>query len=154
MLSAHNRSDPLLVLFQGKQYTLLQLVDQSLKAFPCQVRFCSDECRSEAWELFHKLECQQLKLILNAGVGKNATLALRILTSSGKIYLEYIIGMLRDEAERRKNHPDFQRTVGFSEDTVYDSCDYRCNWSLMSGVADSCCNTCIFIFSILEPFTA
>ena len=49
-----------------------------------QVRFCSDECRSEAWERFHKVECQQLNLILDAGVGKNAMLAMRILTSSGK----------------------------------------------------------------------
>ncbi len=59
---------------------------------PCwccaKVRFCSDECRSEAWERFHKVECQQLNLILDAGVGKNAMLAMRILTSSGKIYLE------------------------------------------------------------------
>ncbi|CAB4067992.1 unnamed protein product [Lepeophtheirus salmonis] len=55
---------------------------------PCwccsKVRFCSDECRIEAWDRFHKIECQQLDLILNSGVGKNAMLAMRILTSSGK----------------------------------------------------------------------
>ena len=90
-----------------------------------QVRFCSDECRSEAWERFHKVECQQLNLILDAGVGKNATLALRILTSSGKIYLEYVINKLREEAEARKDRSDFQRQIGFNEDNVYDSADYR-----------------------------
>ena len=52
-----------------------------------QVRFCSDDCRMEAWERFHKVECQQLDLILDPTVGKMGMLAMRILTSSGKIYL-------------------------------------------------------------------
>ena len=48
------------------------------------------------------MECQQLNLILDAGVGKNAMLAMRILTSSGKIYLEYVINKLREEAEGKE----------------------------------------------------
>ena len=59
----------------------------------------------EAWERFHKVECQQLDLILDPTVGKMGMLAMRILTSSGKIYLEYVIAKLREEADARQEHP-------------------------------------------------
>ena len=90
-----------------------------------KVRFCSDECRSEAWERFHRVECQQLNLILDAGVGKNPMLAMRILTSSGKIYLEYLINKLKEEDDARRGRPEFFRNSGFNEENVYDSADYR-----------------------------
>ena len=57
------------------------------------------------------MECQQLELILNAGVGKNAMLAMRILTSSGKIYLEYVINKVKEEDEIRKHKSDAKRVV-------------------------------------------
>lgn len=60
-------------------------------------------------------------------------LAMRILTSSGKIYLEYVINKLREECESRKNRPDFQRQIGFNEDAVYDSADYRTIYSLIAN---------------------
>ena len=82
-----------------------------------QVRFCSDECRLDAWESFHKvhlhpsvlarlhfslsqIECQHLDLITGANLGKNAMLAFRILTSSGKIYLEYVVNKVKEELEK------------------------------------------------------
>ena len=74
-----------------------------------QVRFCSDDCRMEAWERFHKVECQQLDLILDPTVGKMGMLAMRILTSSGKIYLEYVISKVREETEARKGHIEAPR---------------------------------------------
>ena len=98
-----------------------------------QVRFCSDECRSEAWERFHKVECQQLNLILDAGVGKNAMLSMRILTSSGKIYLEYVINKLREESEARKGRADATRMLGFNEDGIYDPADYRTIHTLIAN---------------------
>ena len=63
----------------------------------------------EAWERFHKVECQQLDLILDPTVGKMGMLAMRILTSSGKIYLEYVIAKLREEADARQEHPESDR---------------------------------------------
>ena len=55
--------------------------------------------RLDAWESFHKIECQQLDLITGANLGKNAMLAFRILTSSGKIYLEYVVNKVEEEEE-------------------------------------------------------
>ena len=92
---------------------------------PLQVRFCSDICRVEAWERFHKVECQQLDLILDPTLGKMAMLSMRILTSSGKIYLDYIIGKLAEEEEARRNDPDASRRLAFNEEEIYDAADYR-----------------------------
>ena len=78
-------------------------------------------CRLEAWERFHKVECQQLDLILDATLGKMAMLAMRILTSSGKIYLDYIISKLEEEGEARKGQPDSARKLAFNEEDIYDS---------------------------------
>ena len=79
----------------------------------------------EAWERFHKVECQQLDLILDPTLGKMAMLSMRILTSSGKIYLDYIIGKLAEEEEARKNDPDADRRLAFNEEDIYDAADYR-----------------------------
>ena len=48
-------------------------------------------------------------------------LAMRILTSSGKIYLDYIISKLEEESEARKDHPDATRKLAFNEEDIYDS---------------------------------
>ena len=98
---------------------------QTKKRCTFQVRFCSDICRVEAWERFHKVECQQLDLILDPTLGKMAMLSMRILTSSGKIYLDYIIGKLAEEEEARKNDPDANRRLAFNEEDIYDAADYR-----------------------------
>ena len=79
------------------------------------------------------MECQQLNLILDAGVGKNAMLSMRILTSSGKIYLEYVINKLREEAELRKGRADASRMLGFNEDGMYDPADYRTIHTLVAN---------------------
>lgn len=101
--------------------------------FCCKVRFCSDICRLEAWERFHKVECQQLDLILDSTLGKMAMLAMRILTSSGKIYLDYIISKLEEEADARKDQPDATRKLAFNEEDIYDSADYRTIYSLVTN---------------------
>ncbi len=44
----------------------------------------------------------QLDLILDASLGKMGMLAMRILTSSGKIYLDYVIHKVAEENEARK----------------------------------------------------
>ena len=48
-------------------------------------------------------------------------LAMRILTSSGKIYLDYIISKLEEEADARKDQPDATRKLAFNEEDIYDS---------------------------------
>ena len=48
-------------------------------------------------------------------------LAMRILTSSGKIYLDYIISKLEEEGDARKEHPDAARKLAFNEEDIYDS---------------------------------
>ena len=116
-----------------------------------QVRFCSDECRLDAWESFHKvqpehfiilisriecqlltklnissflnfsvsqIECQHLDLITGANLGKNAMLAFRILTSSGKIYLEYVVNKVKEELEKPETEgggPEKVKSKSFSE---------------------------------------
>ena len=50
-----------------------------------------------------------------------AMLAMRILTSSGKIYLDYIISKLEEEADARKDQPDATRKLAFNEEDIYDS---------------------------------
>ena len=67
------------------------------------------------------MECQQLDLILDSTLGKMAMLAMRILTSSGKIYLDYIISKLDEEDEARKGSSDSTRKLAFNEEDVYDS---------------------------------
>ena len=47
-----------------------------------------------------QIECQHLDLITGANLGKNAMLAFRILTSSGKIYLEYVVNKVKEELEK------------------------------------------------------
>ena len=87
----------------------------------------------EAWERFHKVECQQLDLILDPTVGKMGMLAMRILTSSGKIYLEYVIGKVREEMEARKDLQEAAILVGFNEEGVYDAADYRTVYTLVTN---------------------
>ena len=99
--------------------------------FCCKVRFCSDICRLEAWERFHKVECQQLDLILDSTLGKMAMLAMRILTSSGKIYLDYIISKLEEEADARKDQPDATRKLAFNEEDIYDSAGEKHNATIL-----------------------
>jgi len=101
--------------------------------FCAKVRFCSDICRVEAWERFHKVECQQLDLILDSTLGKMAMLSMRILTSSGKIYLDYIIQKLAEEEEGRKGLQDSNRRLAFNEEEVYDAADYRTIYSLVTN---------------------
>ncbi len=64
-------------------------------------------------------------------------LAMRILTSSGKIYLEYVIGKLREEAEaaHRARVPaaEAERTRGFNEEGIYDPADYRTVHTLVAN---------------------
>jgi len=108
-----------------------------LAPIPCwccaRVRFCSDDCRVEAWERFHKVECQQLDLILDPTVGKMGMLAMRILTSSGKIYLEYVITKVREEMEARQDTQESPRHIGFNEEGVYDAADYRTVYTLVTN---------------------
>jgi len=107
-----------------------------LAPMPCwccsKVRFCSEDCRVEAWESFHKIECQQLDMILGSNIGKNAMLAFRILTSSGKIYLEYVVNKVREESSRpeAENPPE---KIGYNEDGVYDASDYRTIYTLVGN---------------------
>ena len=87
----------------------------------------------EAWERFHKVECQQLDLILDPTVGKMGMLAMRILTSSGKIYLEYVITKVREEMESRQDTHESPRLIGFNEEGVYDAADYRTVYTLVTN---------------------
>ena len=50
-----------------------------------------------------QIECQHLDLITGANLGKNAMLAFRILTSSGKIYLEYVVNKVKEELEKSES---------------------------------------------------
>ena len=108
-----------------------------LAPMPCwccsKVRFCSDECRLDAWESFHKIECQQLDLIAGANLGKNAMLAFRILTSSGKIYLEYVVNKVKEEIEKPENEGGGPEKLGFNEEGVYDAADYRTIYTLVGN---------------------
>jgi len=114
--------------------TCYQKVAAPMPCWCCsKVRFCSDECRLDAWESFHKIECQQLDLICGANLGKNALLAFRILTSSGKIYLEYVVNKVKEELEKPENEGGGPERVGFNEEGVYDAADYRTIYTLVGN---------------------
>jgi len=114
--------------------TCYQRVSAPMPCWCCsKVRFCSDECRLDAWESFHKIECQQLDLICGANLGKNAMLAFRILTSSGKIYLEYVVNKVKEELEKPENEGGGPDKIGFNEETVYDAADYRTIYTLVGN---------------------
>lgn len=111
-----------------------QRVSAPMPCWCCsRVRFCSDECRLDAWESFHKIECQQLDLITGANLGKNAMLAFRILTSSGKIYLEYVVNKVKEELEKPEYEGGGPEKVGFNEEGVYDAADYRTIYTLVGN---------------------
>jgi len=112
--------------------TCAQRIAAPMPCWCCsKARFCSDDCRVEAWESFHKIECQQLDLIVGANLGKNAMLAFRILTSSGKIYLEYVVNKVKDELAKPETEGNAPERLGFNEDGVYDSSDYRTVYTLV-----------------------
>eukprot|EP00092_Neocalanus_flemingeri_P020363 GFUD01022061.1.p1 GENE.GFUD01022061.1~~GFUD01022061.1.p1 ORF type:complete len:706 (-),score=132.76 GFUD01022061.1:307-2382(-) len=114
--------------------TCYQRVSAPMPCWCCsKVRFCSDECRLDAWESFHKIECQQLDLISGANLGKNAMLAFRILTSSGKIYLEYVVNKVKEELEKPENEGGGPEKLGFNEEGVYDAADYRTIYTLVGN---------------------
>jgi hypothetical protein len=81
----------------------------------------------------------QLDLILDASLGKMGMLAMRILTSSGKIYLDYVIHKVAEETEARKNRftgtnaGEVTRQAGFNEEGVYDAADYRTVFTLVGN---------------------
>ena len=60
-------------------------------------------------------------------------LAMRILTSSGKIYLEYVITKVREEMEARQDTQESPRHIGFNEEGVYDAADYRTVYTLVTN---------------------
>ena len=76
-------------------------------------------------------------------------LAFRILTSSGKIYLEYVVNKVKEELEKpetegggpekvkRKTGCSSERAfliqVGFNEEGVYDASDYRTIYTLVGN---------------------
>jgi len=114
--------------------TCYQRVAAPMPCWSCsKVRFCSDECRLDAWESFHKIECQHLDLITGANLGKNAMLAFRILTSSGKIYLEYVVNKVKEEMEKPETEGGGPEKVGFNEEGVYDASDYRTIYTLVGN---------------------
>ena len=59
-------------------------------------------------------------------------LGFRILTSSGKIYLEYVVNKVKDELSRpeTENPPE---KLGYNEDGVYDASDYRTIYTLIGN---------------------
>ena len=64
---------------------------------------------------------------------------MRILTSSGKIYLDYVIHKVAEETESRKNRftganaGEVARQGGFNEEGVYDAADYRTVYTLVGN---------------------
>ena len=58
---------------------------------------------------------------------------MRILTSSGKIYLEYVITKVREEMEARQDTQESPRHIGFNEEGVYDAADYRTVYTLVTN---------------------
>ena len=74
-----------------------------------------------------------MDLITGANLGKNAMLAFRILTSSGKIYLEYVVNKVKEELEKPEYEGGGPEKVGFNEEGVYDAADYRTIYTLVGN---------------------
>ncbi|QQP38357.1 SET and MYND domaincontaining protein 4like [Caligus rogercresseyi] len=71
------------------------------KAFP---RFCSETCRSVAWDIYHQFECKGLDLAHSVGI---AHLALRIILTAG---LPLLLSLKKDiqKVWRRKESLNFE----------------------------------------------
>ncbi|XP_046987699.1 SET and MYND domain-containing protein 4-like [Schistocerca americana] len=103
---------------------------------PCEtcsmVMFCSDECRNEALEKSHSVDCSILAPLTRYGIDKMGMLAVRIILTAaayGKKLNELISEIRSFEMETSAD----KRTKGFSKDGKYHSDEYTTIYHLVGN---------------------
>lgn len=107
---------------------LLQIYSQTHCQFCCKrtnvpiackhcadVIFCSEKCRDECWDSYHKTECGILQHLWNSGVSITCQMALRIIAMKS---LNYFL-QIKDELEELRTNRDYSKTDAYPHD------DYR-----------------------------
>lgn len=89
---------------------------------PCSscstVMFCGDNCRNDAWESYHKFECDVLSAVHKAEINLGH-LAMKMVLKAGNQYLS-----------------EFEEKTDIVEDVEYDGNDYRNVYSLVNHSED------------------
>lgn len=97
-----------------------------LSPVPCQccgeVVFCDQNCRLAAWDSYHKYECDILQNVYEADIGLGH-LALKTVLKAGRDFLL---------SNFEENCAGDELKLGFSENDVYDSTDYRTVYNLVN----------------------
>lgn len=107
---------------------LLQIYSQSHCQFCCKrtnipiackhcadVIFCSEQCRDNGWESFHKIECGIMQHLWNSGISITCQMALRVIAQKS---LKYFIEIKSELEELRKN-------CDYAKTDLYPHDDYR-----------------------------
>lgn len=88
--------------------------------------FCSDECFVKATNLFHKIECPLLSLLIRLDMGKNAVLAFRLITQTQ-------LSELKENVLSYKKLSQDSYHLGFNEQNIYSSSDYCTIYHLVTN---------------------
>ncbi|XP_023288710.1 SET and MYND domain-containing protein 4-like [Orussus abietinus] len=123
-----------LMLNTEKMYThCAQCLNVAWDGIPCDhcvyVMFCSEECKEEAWNEFHDVECPVISCLLQLDIDMFSLLSMRlaIITMKKAGSSE----ALRKELQIVDNWKD-PRTRGYQNDGKFNSEDYRAVYSLMT----------------------
>lgn len=102
---------------------------------PCRqcstVRYCSNSCADQSWDLYHSVECQYLDLIHQAGLGGNGHLALRIVAKAGYKFLREF-----GREVQQGLHNVTGRESGSGKNGIYNSSDYLTIYCLVTHSVD------------------
>nr|XP_027229024.1 SET and MYND domain-containing protein 4-like [Penaeus vannamei] len=106
--------------------------NRSINPLPCPtcclVVFCSEECRERGLADFHEQECEVLPALAAFSGDTPCVLAFRILMKLSFARLKELIPRLKKEAETLP-----PEKLGFDEDGVYSSSDFRAIYHLCSN---------------------
>ncbi|XP_043248068.1 SET and MYND domain-containing protein 4-like isoform X2 [Colletes gigas] len=129
------------IIYAQKYYTHCHhCLSRSYNLIPCphcpMAQYCSEKCRTLAWEMAHNIECPILAVLGNLfNVDKDKvrmlTKIVRFLitvTAKGKKFAE-----LREDMKVAESNPD-NRTAGFTDEGILDSTSARSALSLATNM--------------------
>ena len=115
-------------------YHCLRLMANIIPIPCCQcsmVRYCSESCANQSWELYHSVECVSLDLIHRSGLDGNALLALRIVAKAGYKFLVEFRNVIQQGLCILAG-----KEAGCCKNGVYDSSHYFPIYCLMTHSED------------------
>lgn len=116
-----------------------------------QITFCSEQCRLNGWNSFHKKECQILPTILSLGLPavNNLVQGLRIISKTSYLDLKDKVNEIRN-----KNKNISPLCKGFNENGIYDSFSYEAAYNLVGNIKERdpefMIVICCWVFMVIE----